>query len=425
VIKVDLDASWLAPTEELSGVVSVFLGMRKGVGLLALSEHPVTAVLRAAAAQRLAVGEAQLPVPPPAGSYADLLWARVQIGLRDDDMHRLTPILQDIMRLTTEPGKQSALDGPDTAPPVIGVQTVSEGIARILNPRSAVANPDPAAEPEQGAGRIVRARDLDVVAASGLDRIESPAARTWRVMAICADWRMGIESTVLNRLDPGLQLAALTSATLFGKAVLLLLGHQPDGPRCQGASQPTPAAGGRITVYLDEWQSRTDLGADLAAASEYPMLRVHMRTPDRPGATLEILESLRTTLKEMAPGSLGERDWNVRYARAVVASGNVALIQLTAQLAVNPETTPTAGKPVSQWGQAEFSMVERHALARAAQMSATPGPLVNDTNLPENTVISVGLMKMADPDPDPDPAAAGARILESQPIVPPVRPIRK
>ena len=50
-------------------------------------------------------------------------------------------------------------------------------------------------------------------------------------MAICADWRMGIESTVLSTLDHGLQLAALTSVTLFGKAVMLLLGHRPDSPQ--------------------------------------------------------------------------------------------------------------------------------------------------------------------------------------------------
>jgi hypothetical protein len=104
-------------------------------------------------------------------------------------------------------------------------------------------------------------------------------------------------------------------------------------------------------VYLDKWQSRQDLGL----AEQDPLLRVHMRTPDRPGATLEVLESLRETLSEMAPESLGERDWKVWYARVVVAHGNLAQIQLTVRLALDPAMTPPAGKPVTQWGLAEFS----------------------------------------------------------------------
>jgi hypothetical protein len=236
---------------------------------------------------------------------------------------------------------------------------------------------------------------LDVVTASGLGKIESPTARTWRVMAICADWRMGIESTVLSTLDHGLQLAALTSVTLFGKAVMLLLGHRPDGPRSRepnGPPGPAPAPADRgITVCLDKWLSVTDLGTDLGAAGKYPLLRVHMRTPDRPGATLEVLDSLRETLKEMAPGSFDERDWNVWYARAVVASGNVALIQLTAKLAVDPDLRPAGRKPVSAWGQAEFSTIERRALALAAhKMSASPGRAVNDRDLPARRSADVG-----------------------------------
>ena len=400
VIKIVLDPGRLAPTDRVSGIVGVYLGLPRGLGLPAVPEHPVTKVLQAAARRRLTVLEVQLPVPPPTVSYADLLWARVQIGLYDDNIDRLTPILQDIEQLATGAGSP-ATAGQQSRVPVVGVQTVSEGIPRILNPRETAANPGPAAAPQPGGrGRLVLARDLDVVAASGLDKIESSSARNWRVMAICADWRMGIEASVMGKLDPGLQLAGLTSATLYGKTVMLLLGHRPHGRVRQDRPALTPAGGdGGITVCLDKWQSRTDLGSDLGAAGKYPLLRVHMRTPDRPGATLEVLESLRTTLKEMAPESLDEQDWNVSYARAVVASGNVALIQLTAKLAVDPETTPTAGKPVSQWGPAEFSMIERRALALAAhKMSAGPGGQVNHMDLPENTVISVDLVKTPDLD---------------------------
>jgi hypothetical protein len=124
-----------------------------------------------------------------------------------------------------------------------------------------------------------------------------------------------------------------------------------------------------------------------------------MRTPDRPGATIKVLQSLRTSLEMQAPGALRGQDWNVRYARVLVASGNVALIQLTAQFAVDPDMPLATGKSISQWGPAELSMIERHALEGAADnRPVTPGSPVNDTDLPENTVISVDLLKMPDLD---------------------------
>lgn len=405
VIKVDLDPGQLAPVEEPTGVVGVFLGLGHGQGLLPVPDHPVTAVLRAAAKYRLTVLEVQLPVPAPAATYADLQWARVQLGLRDGDVGRLAPFLGDMHQLTVTAGGQPAAGRRYPARPVIGVQTVAEGIPRILNPRFAAANPGPAAEQAEAARtKLVLASDLDVVAVGGAHRDESVTAKTWRVMAICADWRSGIESEILNGLDAELRLAGLTCATLHGKAVLLVLGHRPGGPDGRDESRaaaPGSHASNGVTVYLDKWQSRMDLGA----AQRYPLLRVHMRTPDRPGATLEVLESLRETLQEMAPGSLGERDWNVWYARVVVAAGNVALIQLTVRLALDPAVAPSAAG--DHGGLAEFSKIERHALALAVGKMAATGRAGDSPDhgldAPVDTVISVGLVNMPDLDPGPDP----------------------
>ena len=420
VIKVDLDPGQLAPAEDPTGVVGVFLGLGRGQGLLPIPDHPVTAVLQAAIQNRLTVLEVQLPVPAPAAAYADLQWARVQLGLRDGDVRQLAPFLGDIQRLTV-PGELTGCGGgqpppasrPPAAPPIVGVQTVSEGIPRILNPRPAAANPGPAAEQyEAGRTRLVLASDLDVVASSGVHRDESATVKTWRVMAICADWRSGVESEILASLNSELRLAGLTSAILHGKAVLLLLAHQPAQQAADQAAHqharpgkgddPRAAAPGRrradgMTVYLDKWQSRKDLGA----AQQYPLLRVHMRTPDRPGATLEVLESLRETLQEIAPGSLGDRDWNVWYARVVVAAGNVALIQLTARLAVDPEAVLSVAE--NHRGLAEFSKIERQSLALAARKMAAAGHSGGSpdpgVDAPVDTVIRVGLVNMPELDP--------------------------
>ena len=102
----------------------------------------------------------------------------------------------------------------------------------------------------------------------------------------------------------------------------------------------------------------------------------------------------------MAPESLGERDWKVWYARVVVAHGNVAQIQLTVRLALDPAMTPPSGKPVTQWGLAEFSRIERQALALAARKLVAArratGSYDPGLDAPEDTVISVGLVNMLD-----------------------------
>jgi hypothetical protein len=351
--RVDLDPGRLTPSTEVSGVISVFVGLPCGQGLPTVARHPVTEVLRAASEQRLTVLEVQLPLPPPGLAYADLLWARVQVALTEDyDLDRLTPLLTSIGQLT------SAL---------VGVQTAPESMPWMLSPRP----------PAPGRGQVIRARDLDVIRASGLDQAEDSAARTWRIVALCADWRLGIEARLLDGLDPGLELGALTSATLFGKAVMLLLAHQAEPD-----SQRPVTTDDLVSVPVDRCQSSAELGE----ASEDPLLQVHMRTPDRPGATLEVLEALRATVAEMAPGAVAGRDWDVWYARSDVSSG-LANIQLTAQLAADPQA-PAHGKPVSDWGPAECSAIAQRALALAAARTSP------DLGLPENTVISVDLMRI-------------------------------
>ena len=405
IVMVDLEPGRLAPAEDATGRIGVFLGFRPGNGL-PVREHPVTEVLKAAAAHGLMVWEVQLPAPPPSTTYADLQWARVQLSLGNDDLQRLVPFLDDIQSLTTIASGQSQPAAPHASHLVVGVQTRSEGISRILNPRPGPAS----AHIGPGHIKLVLTTDLDIVAASGSHDDEKATASTWRSMAICADWRNGVESEILRSLDPEMNLAGLTAAVLHGKAVLLLLGHCPGGPG--GHDEPqlaTPGSqdAGRPTVYFDRWQSRRALGT----TPRHPLLRVHMRTPDRPGATLEVLESLRAALQEMAPGMLRAHDWNVWYAKAVVKDGNIAQVQLTIALPVDPDSGQFASKPVSRWGPAEFARIERRALALAARKTAAawyaagrPDP---GLDTPSDTVIRVGLVSM--PDLDPSPTASTAR----------------
>ena len=401
VIRVDLDPGHLATREDPVGVVGVFLGLPRGQRIAPVRSHPVTKVLRTAAQHHLAVLEIQLPVPAPEAAYADLLWARVQLGQSDRDLGKLTPFLDDVRKLAAGSDPSQSATGPQAAWPVTGIQTISEGIPRILNPRMGSASPGP--DPGQ-ANRppLVLASDLDVVAAAGgAHEAESAAARTWRVMAIAAKPRMGVEHEILSTLPAGLELAGLTAATLHGKAVLLLLCHQPGGPAGPSDINRDPGHQGTrangVTVYLDRWQSRQELGQ----LPQHPLLRVHMRTPDRPGATLAALESLRETLQEISPGALGERDWNVWYARVTVDSGDVGTIQLTARLALDPAAVllPEEDHDVPT----ELSKIERKTLALAAHKMATTASADsladNGLDITADMVISVGLVNMPDPWP--------------------------
>ena len=395
MIKADVVPGPLAPLADVTDVVSVFVGLDRGSGLLATASHPIMAVLQSAATHRLTVLEVQLPFPAPAAEYAHLQWARAQLGVRDGDVSRLALFLNDMHALAFRP----AGGGPHADTPVVGVQTVAEGIPRILNPRLATADPGRAADRDNTTRiRLVLASDLDVVAASGVQRTESPAARTWRIMAICADWRSGVEKEIISSLDPGLSLASLTTAILNGKAVLLLLAHRPEGLPREDESRltaPDRHGSGGITVYLDKWQTRADLG--LAQAS--PLLRVRMRASCRPGAMLELLESLRETLSDMAPDLLADR-WDVWYARVVITASNAALIQLTVRFGTSAATAP---HPLAHWGPAEFSQIERRTLAlAAAQKIAAAGSEDDSAGLRVDAPndIAVSLVTMPDPGSD-------------------------
>jgi hypothetical protein len=376
VVQVDLDPGHLAPLEEPAGVVGVFLGLPRGQGMLPVSQHPVTRVLKAAADHHCTVLEIQLPVPAPRAAYADLLWARVQLGVSGHGIGKLAPFLDDVRRLVIGAGTDQA------EWPVMGIQTISEGAPRILNPRKPGTDPD-----QPSRSRWVGARDLDVVVASGVQNTESATARTWRVMAVAADSRAAVEHKILSHLPDELELAALTVATLHGKAVVLLLGHRAAGTADPGDREAESGENG-MKADLDKWQSRRELGQ----MQEHPLLRVHMRTPDRPGATLAVLDSLRETFQDLAPGALGEHDWNIWYARVTVDSGGVATIQFTARLA--RDRMPAALLDEDHEGSTEFSRIERKTLALAARKMASDSAADAILDITADTALSVGLVDM-------------------------------
>ena len=391
IVPVNLEPGLLAPVPDGTGSISVLLGIDPGLSADG-QQHPVTAVLRAAGKRRFIVGEVQMPVPPPTTSYADLRWARVRINLRSADLEALTRFVTDVYELAVHASDPDSRARAVRSSLVIGIQTRDETLPRILNPRLDAAGP---AE-EDGSSKLLLASDLDAVPAAMRSLDAETAGRNWRIMAICAPWQIGIESQILTSLDPHTELVGVQTAILYGRTVVLLLGHRKDGHSRQ-ETRALAAWPGQPTIYLDEWQAADDLGT----APSKPVLRVRMRTPDRPGATLDVLESLRDAFSEKARDEISIHDWDVGDAKITVPDGHLAHVNLT--IVLPTEADRPLNNPIGRWTVREFAEIERRTLMLTAQKMAAiqtaTDPLSTGLHGLSETVIRIELLDVPQTDP--------------------------
>ena len=84
-------------------------------------------------------------------------------------------------------------------------------------------------------------------------------------------------------------------------------------------------------MLLSQPLSREDM--EPTEEHSYPMLRMHFRWQDRPGATMNVLTAIGTALRETQPAIDG-KDWSVSYARLQVITGQVAIARMTLRLHV-------------------------------------------------------------------------------------------
>jgi hypothetical protein len=371
--ELDLDPDRLAPLEHLASTVDVFLGIPRDCGLQKLTDHPLATILRAAKTHRLIVLEVQLPIPAPVAVSADCLWALVRVALRDTDTSRLAPFLDNI-HADTARGK----DGQNT-------QWVAARVVRSDGPRLIRGSAEPKWE-----SRTVRAADIDVLPPAATAG-ESPSARTWRVLAICADARNGVEYDIVQKLGeerPQLQLAGLTYGLLHGTAVALLLGHEkqgnlvPNGDLGLEKDLTKDGSLAKLCVLVNVWRSRRELGH----VEQHPLLQVHLRAQDRPGALLDVLGSLANALRAKLP----DGKWRVWHAQIRV-TGQAAFTSLTIRVY-------TAARTVERWQeQNTFDEIERTvrrlAVRDAAAARSGGNPPDDDLDSPEDPVISVDVIR--------------------------------
>jgi len=396
----DLAPGRLTPATGVSRMVDLFVGVSRDE-ILTITAHPVSIAVQAAA-NKLTVLDAQLPVPAPVSGHDDKHWARIRLTLRNStDIRRLTDFLDEI---------HATMQEPENARHVVAVQATPSAVANVVaGPAGAAAPPagtlgrPPAGPPADGGKQrpaSVLTSDLDLVSGAAVDN-EMPDARTWRVLAICADARSNIESDILAHVAaarPHFQLGGLTYALLHGTAVMVLFVHEPPGS--EAAAAPDSAAEleatlqqqpgcDKLRVLLSRRLSHEDM--EPVVERPYPMLHVYFRWQDRPGATLNVLESISATLKEALP-AIGGKDWSVSYARLQVLTGQVAIARLTIRMHIQPQD-------IEGWTAERMEEMARNieflAASAAAQQAAeaVPDGSAHTLNTPEEPVVRIDRIK--------------------------------
>jgi hypothetical protein len=379
----ELDPGRLVPMDSVTSAVDVFVGVGRDE-ILTVREHPLTIVLKAAT-NKLIVIDAQLPVPAPVAGRDEMQWARIRVGLRDS---------QDIRRLTGFLGAVSkSLRQQENAGHAVAVQAVPAVLPRLIT-LSGTAEPQWGGEESEVP---VLTSDLDVVNSAAIGS-EQADARTWHVLAICADARSNIESAIMQRLAsvrPDYQLIGLTYALLHGTAVIFLLIHEPQTDDPAGPQERDSAAAlqaelraiptlSKVQVLLDKKLSRVQLGP----VARYPLLRIRFRWQDQPQAFLNLLDSLNNVLKEELK-SITELGWSVSYARLQVPTGQVAHGWLAVRLHIPAEA-------IDHWDRHRMEEIGRRietAAAQAAESERTAVSWANNLSKPDDPVINVDRIK--------------------------------
>jgi hypothetical protein len=376
VRKPSLDPDRLAPVEAITNIIDIFVGVSRDK-MLTIAEHPISDVLKAAA-RKLIVLEAQLPVPAPVGDFPDRQWARIRIGLRDDgDIERLTPFLK---------GLHARIHTSVTSPPrcVVVLQAVPTTDPRI----TLGSERDPDAKLRQ---LLTSDLDLTPPMASG-EGVDLPS---WHVLAFCTEARSNIERDIVEQVagaGPRVLLGGMAYALLHGMAVAIMVVHDAEKKirsdegvehRTEFEVKLRSAESTELPILIDKQLTREQLGP----VTDYPLLRVHFYWRDRPGALLNVLDSLSRILEEEQP-EIDADQWSVSYARTQVAAGRAALARLTIRLHMPPSQ-------LAMW-KPNFEEIERKIRARA-RLEARAGRDANspdgDLDTFEDPVISVSLMK--------------------------------
>jgi hypothetical protein len=247
-------------------------------------------------------------------------------------------------------------------------------------------------------------RDFDVVPDEEAAHDPYPH---WRSLAITAHSRVGLLHDVLLGLAeeaPTFQLAGLNVAAVYGQTALFMVGRDLSPPQRDAPLRHTLPArvrpSDRLLVAVDERLSARTLDGEPAGGDQL-LLRVGLRTPDRPGVLREMLTTLAKVLTEHAPPNVKITGLDVWFALIQVVNGRTFRGRLTVRLPGSPALW-------EQWQDVDWAAVE-HSIARAAALSARAhGPDLGRLGwlspTLDDTVITAELLRTAVPGPLTPPA---------------------
>jgi hypothetical protein len=401
--QIGLDHGRRAPVEPPDWVLDLMIGIPGGVAGAALDEHPLARVARAGKRANFNLLNVQLPAPPPLQDVAERQWLRLRVGApyrRGDSLRKLVRFLAALDALRTEGvlvhlrevPQMETLDATQTAPEdsfdeLPGARVPSVG--------------------KTTAGRLVTDADI---------RVSGAPEEAWRLVAVCAPPRSGLLADILAALheQAGMRsLAGAISGVFNGAAVIFLL-CRPDEIAATGDLQ---AIGRQLEQALRPLRAVVQLlegvRPALPAGRPRPLLRVQIRTPDRPGVMQDLLRELarqvhreahaaaaRTLVDADGPATGARRELplardgaelsvDVLYALTPVVDGQALSGRLLLRL-------PHHHRGDERWVDVDWQDIGRvvaQAVTRPAPGATTAADAERTSRLSDDTVVTLDLVR--------------------------------
>jgi hypothetical protein len=362
------DRARLAPMEPPDWVLDVMVGAPDAEREFA--DEPLVRIATAAQRANYTLLNVQLPAPPPLQDAAERRWLRLRVGApyrRGDSLRKLVRFLAALDALRSEGMRvhlrevpqMESLDATQTAPEDSFDELPG---ARVPTTGKTVT------------GRLVTDHDVQVPAGP---------ADSWRLVAVCAQPRSGLLAEVLSALHEHAGVRALAGAisgVFDGTMVVFLLCRAAAGPLDPAAVQlvENTTKAYRTSVRLLDGVRPGPVGAE----DPRPLLRVQIRTPDRPGVMQDLLRELAARL----PAADGHVD--VLYALTPVVDGQA----LSGRLLLRLPHHPVADERWTAVDWQDMGRLVAQAVARASG-GPTPADAERTSRLSDDTVVTLDLVR--------------------------------
>ena len=370
------DRARLAPMDPPDWVLDVLVGAPDGEREFA--DDPLVRIARAAQRANYTLLNVQLPAPPPLQDPAELRWLRLRVGApyrRGDSLRKLVRFLAALDALRAE-GMRVHLREVPQMESVDATQTAPEDSFDEL-PGARVPTTD-----KTVTGRLVTDHDV---------RVPAGPADSWRLIAVCAQPRAGLLADVLAALHEhagARALAGAISGMFDGTMVVFLLCRPEADPLDPAALRQVEEAtkAHRTVVRLLDGVPPGPVGA----GDPRPLLRVQIRTPDRPGVMQDLLRELAARL----PAADGTVD--VLYALTPVVDGQA----LSGRLLVRLPHHPVGDE---RWTAVDWQDMGRLVAQAVARASGGPAPADAErtSRLSDDTVVTLDLVRRPSSAPAP------------------------